>query len=134
MITCPNIGALRAALDDANGAESRETLGHADACPTCRAELVEIRSNAEFARSAFALLAEPTSEPSRKEGHITSPPAAAASLDSRGSSGRNRCSVYRRYSAGPDSNRSIPRSVPRAKTFSSHYRSRTGPNAAARAE
>jgi hypothetical protein len=65
MITCPNIGALRAALDDANGAESRRALDHAEVCPTCRAEMVEIRSNAEFARSAFALFAEPTSAPPR---------------------------------------------------------------------
>jgi len=61
MITCPNIGALRAAVDDATGAESREALDHAEACPTCREELADIRSNAEFTKNAFALLSEPAS-------------------------------------------------------------------------
>jgi hypothetical protein len=82
MITCPDVGTLRTALDDDMHAESRAALDHARACATCRKELTEIETNAAFARRAFALLTESgASEPATpvlKLPGISSRPGAVA--------------------------------------------------------
>lgn len=61
MIICPDIGDLRASIDDADSAASRGTLTHIENCSRCQSEIDELRSNAIFASRAFALL-EPSGE------------------------------------------------------------------------
>jgi hypothetical protein len=68
-VTCPDVGALRAALDNAASTHSQTALSHAQTCPSCNDRLVQIGSNARFARDAFARLgpveasAVPSAEP-----------------------------------------------------------------------
>jgi hypothetical protein len=63
---CPDLGALRASIDDASGAAPAGLRDHVRACPACSDTLAELRHNAELAAPAIALTA-----PAR-------PPTAAA--------------------------------------------------------
>ena len=50
---CPDLGALRASIDDAPGAAP--TLhDHVRACPSCSGALAELQHNAELAGAAVA--------------------------------------------------------------------------------
>jgi hypothetical protein len=62
---CPDLGALRASIDDPAGA-APATRDHARTCPACAATLAELQHNAELAAPAIALTAP------------DDPPAAAA--------------------------------------------------------
>ncbi|HEX6678691.1 MAG TPA: hypothetical protein VF486_27200 [Actinomycetes bacterium] len=52
---CPDLGALRASLDDAPGATPTPLHDHVRACASCRDALTELRRNAELAAPATAL-------------------------------------------------------------------------------
>ncbi|HEX3246241.1 MAG TPA: hypothetical protein VHX16_12615 [Chloroflexota bacterium] len=56
MINCPDMGDLRASIDDADSAPTRTTLKHVETCSRCKSELAELRANAMLASGAFALL------------------------------------------------------------------------------
>jgi hypothetical protein len=53
---CPDLGALRASIDDAPGA-APALRDHVRACPSCSAALAELQHNAELAAPAIALTA-----------------------------------------------------------------------------
>ena len=62
-MSCPDLGALRASLDDAPGAATAPR-DHLAACPACADTLAELQRNAELAAPAIALTApgDPPSE------------------------------------------------------------------------
>ena len=62
---CPDLGALRASIDDAPGT-APALHDHLRACPSCAGTLAELQRNAELAAPAIALTAP------------DDPPAAAA--------------------------------------------------------
>ncbi|HET9557556.1 MAG TPA: hypothetical protein VFS70_10495, partial [Actinomycetota bacterium] len=53
---CPDLGALRASIDDAPGA-APALHDHVRACPSCSGALAELQHNAELAAPAIALTA-----------------------------------------------------------------------------
>jgi hypothetical protein len=55
-MSCPDLGALRASLDDADGTPAR-LREHVQACASCLDILAELRRNAELAAPAIALTA-----------------------------------------------------------------------------
>jgi hypothetical protein len=61
-MSCPDLGALRASIDDAPGA-APALHDHVRACPSCADTLAELQRNAELAAPAIALTA-PGAEPS----------------------------------------------------------------------
>jgi hypothetical protein len=63
---CPDLGALRASIDDAAGATPPPLHDHVQACASCADTLAELQHNAELAAPAIALTAPGT------------PPSAAA--------------------------------------------------------
>jgi hypothetical protein len=63
---CPDLGALRASIDDAPGAATA-TRDHAHACPSCAAALAELQRNAELAAPAIALTAPADPPPAAAE-------------------------------------------------------------------
>jgi hypothetical protein len=69
---CPDLGALRASLDDVPGAIPAPLHGHVQACPSCSDTLAELQRNAELAAPAIAMTAPP---------EAPSPAAVAAALD-----------------------------------------------------
>jgi hypothetical protein len=69
---CPDLGALRASLDDVPGAIPAPLHGHVQGCPSCSETLAELQRNAELAAPAIAMTAPPEA-PSRA--------AVAAALD-----------------------------------------------------
>jgi hypothetical protein len=64
MMPCPDLGALRASLDDVPAGTTTALHGHGHACPSCADTLAELQRNAELAAPAIALTApgEPPSE------------------------------------------------------------------------
>jgi hypothetical protein len=64
MMPCPDLGALRASLDDVPAGTTTAPHGHVHACPSCADTLAELQRNAELAAPAIALTApgEPPSE------------------------------------------------------------------------
>jgi hypothetical protein len=63
MMLCPDLGALRASLDDVPAGTATALRGHLHACPSCADTLAELQRNAELAAPAVALTA-PTAAPS----------------------------------------------------------------------
>jgi hypothetical protein len=61
---CPDLGALRASLDDVPAGTPTATRDHLRACPSCADTLAELQRNAELAAPAIALTApaDPPSE------------------------------------------------------------------------
>jgi hypothetical protein len=61
---CPDLGALRASLDDVPAGTPTATRDHLRACPSCTDTLAELQRNAELAAPAIALTApaDPPSE------------------------------------------------------------------------
>jgi hypothetical protein len=72
---CPDLGALRASIDDAPGA-APALRDHVRACPSCSATLAELEHNAELAAPAIALTAPADPPPAAAE-------AALARLEQR---------------------------------------------------
>ena len=72
---CPDLGALRASIDDAPGA-APALHDHVRACPSCSATLAELQRNAELAAPAIALTAPADPTPAAAE-------AALARLEQR---------------------------------------------------
>ena len=72
---CPDLGALRASIDDAPGA-APALHDHVRACPSCSATLAELQRNAELAAPAIALTAPADPPPAAAE-------AALARLEQR---------------------------------------------------
>ena len=60
---CPDLGALRASIDDTSGGDPAAVRGHADGCAACAATLAELHRDAELAAPAIALTA-PDHDPS----------------------------------------------------------------------
>jgi hypothetical protein len=62
---CPDLGALRASLDDAPGGTRAPLHDHVHACPSCSDVLAELQRNAELAAPAIAMTApdDPPSPP-----------------------------------------------------------------------
>jgi hypothetical protein len=62
---CPDLGALRASLDDAPAGTATALRDHVHACPACADALAELQRNAELAAPAIALTApgDPLSDP-----------------------------------------------------------------------
>jgi hypothetical protein len=54
-MTCPDLGALRASLDDAPGATPAHLQEHLEACAACSDTIAELRRNAELAAPAVAM-------------------------------------------------------------------------------
>jgi predicted anti-sigma-YlaC factor YlaD len=52
---CPDLGALRASLDDAPGGAPALPHDHVRGCASCRDVLAELRRNAELAAPAIAM-------------------------------------------------------------------------------
>jgi hypothetical protein len=55
MMPCPDLGALRASLDDAPGATAAPLPDHVRACASCSDILAELQRNAELAAPAIAM-------------------------------------------------------------------------------
>jgi hypothetical protein len=72
---CPDLGALRASIDDAPGA-APALHDHVRACPSCSGALAELQHNAELAAPAIALTAPAALPPAAAE-------AALARLEQR---------------------------------------------------
>ena len=72
---CPDLGALRASLDDTPGA-APALHDHVRACPACSGALAELQRNAELAAPALALTAPADPPPTAVE-------AALARLEQR---------------------------------------------------
>jgi hypothetical protein len=89
---CPDLGALRASLDDVPGAIPAPLHGHVRACPSCSDTLAELQRNAELAAPAIAMTAPPEA-PSRAD--------VAAALDQL-QQRRARLAVARTATAGAD--------------------------------
>ena len=53
---CPDLGALRASLDDVPAGTTTAPHGHVHACPSCADTLAELQRNAELAGAAVAHL------------------------------------------------------------------------------
>jgi hypothetical protein len=60
---CPDLGALRASIDDTSGGGPATAREHADGCAACAATLAELHRDAELAAPAIALTA-PDHDPS----------------------------------------------------------------------
>lgn len=58
-MTCPDVGELRALLDDAPEASTPQVSAHLAGCARCTAELARLRQDAELATPAVALLRSP---------------------------------------------------------------------------
>ena len=58
-MNCPEIGALRAALEQPAALREPTLAAHLDDCPTCRSTLAGLRRSADLAAPAMALLAPP---------------------------------------------------------------------------
>jgi hypothetical protein len=54
-MTCPDLGALRVSLDDADGASPARLHDHVRACASCLDTVAELRRNAELAAPAIAM-------------------------------------------------------------------------------
>jgi hypothetical protein len=63
---CPDLGALRASIDDAPGA-APALHDHVRACPSCSATVAELQHNAELAAPAIALTAPADPQPAAAE-------------------------------------------------------------------
>jgi hypothetical protein len=57
MMPCPDLGALRASIDDVPGATPTPLHDHVRACPSCSDTLAELQRNADLAAPAIALTA-----------------------------------------------------------------------------
>lgn len=86
-MNCPDIGALRTALDEPNGLDEPRLAEHLRECATCRSALERLRRSADLAGPALALLAPrrtPTAEDiagAFRDGMPRSVPADAGAAD-----------------------------------------------------
>jgi hypothetical protein len=98
---CPDLGALRASIDDAPGG-APALHDHVRACPSCSASLAELRHNAELAAPAIALTAPADPPPAAAE-------AALARLEQR----RARLATTRTVTAGVSGRARLSTAPPR---------------------
>ena len=98
---CPDLGALRASIDDAPGA-APALHDHVRACSSCSATLAELRHNAELAAPAIALTAPADPPPAAAE-------AALARLEQR----RARLATARTVTAGVSGRARLSTAPPR---------------------